>query len=252
MRLRLMNWKYAVSAAIVIVVLGTASVARAQSATDTPWSVEFGLGWDNGLTGNINSSGVGTLNNQTVVITRNSYNDVYGAGLNMRFGGGYMFNQDTEFRATFTFQSLDADYIVPMGDIGVSNLYAQYTDYQTLSLDVGVRKYGTLRPTVRAYGEALIGLGFIDKVDVTLVAPGANLSGKANDFYDQTVAFTAGANVGIMVQTAKNWSLFGQLGLRWMSGMAQIDDLANTGLGNINDKSSRWTLPFIGGIRLNF
>lgn len=29
------------------------------------------------------------LNNQAVVITRNRYEDVYGTGLHIRFGGGY-------------------------------------------------------------------------------------------------------------------------------------------------------------------
>ena len=50
------------------------------------------MGWDNGITGNINASGVGEINNQVVVVTRNTYNDVYGAGLHMKFGGGYLFD----------------------------------------------------------------------------------------------------------------------------------------------------------------
>ena len=93
---------------------------------------------------------------------------MYGTGLHLRFGGGYMFNEDTELNATFTFQSLDADFVVPMGDIGVSNLYGQYTDYQTFGLDVGVRRYMNCTPTRRSYGEGTLGLGFIDKTDVTL------------------------------------------------------------------------------------
>src|SRR4029453_1877580 len=106
----------------LFILLGTTSITRAQSnAPDRPRSAEVGIGWDNGITGNINSSGVGTINNQVVVITRNSYNDVYGAGLHLRFGGGYMLKENTEARVTFTFQSLDADYVTPMGDIGVSN-----------------------------------------------------------------------------------------------------------------------------------
>ena len=48
-------------------------------------------------------------NNQVAVVTKNSYEDVYGTGLQLRFGGGYMFKEDTELNATFTFQSLDAD-----------------------------------------------------------------------------------------------------------------------------------------------
>jgi hypothetical protein len=239
---------------IVTMLLGAASTAQAQSAAPaSPWSLDVGLGWDNGLTGQINSSGIGTINNQVVVVTNNSYDDVYGGGLHLRFGGGYLFNEATEVRATFTFQSLDADFIVPMGDIGSSNLYGQYSDYQTFGLDVGLRRYaGDTSRKIRPYGEGTIGIGFVDKTDVTLVAPGANLVGDANDFYDQTAAFTFGANAGVMVQTGARVGIYAQLGIRWVSGMSQIDDLASTGLGNINDKSSRWTLPFIVGLRFGF
>jgi opacity protein-like surface antigen len=244
---------YATVAMIVMIVAGTASAASAQSGPpEDPWSFDFGLGWDNGISGQINSSGIGTINNQVVVVTNNSYNDVYGAGLHLRFGGGYMFNQDTEARVTFTFQSLDADFVTPMGDIGTSNLYAQYTDYQTFGLDVGLRRYGGASRKFRPYGEGTIGIGFVDKTDVTLVAPGINLVGQANDFYDQTAAFSFGVNAGVLVDTGSRVGVYAQLGLRWVSGMAQIDDLASTGLGNINDKSSRWTLPFIAGIRFAF
>jgi hypothetical protein len=236
-----------------VVLLGTTSIAGAQSnAPDRPWTAEFAIGWDNGITGNINSSGIGSINNQVVVITRNSYNDVYGAGLHLRFGGGYLFKPNTEARVTFTFQSLDADYVVRMGDYGASNLYGQYTDYQTFGIDFGLRRYGDLSPKVRAYGEGTIGLGFIDKTDVTLVAPGANLVGEANDFYDQTTAFTFGVNVGLLVQTNPRMGFFGQLGVRRTSGLAEVDDLVGTGLDTINDKSQRWTLPFIGGVQFRF
>ena len=247
------TWTIAAAALTVGLCSAAGSNAHAQTAspTDMPWSVEFGLGWDNSISGNINSSAIGTINNQTTVITKNTYEAVYGTGLHLRFGGGYMLNENSEVRATFSFQSLDAD-LTPMGEIGSSNLYAQYSDYQAFSLDVGIRQYGNISPKVRGYGEALIGLGFVDKTDVTLVAPGANLTGKATDFYDQTAAFSLGANVGILVQTTDRVGFFGQLGVRRMSGMAEVDNLVGTGLETINDNSSRWTMPFIMGIRARF
>ena len=119
-------------------------------------------------------------------------------------------------------------------------------------LDVGLRRYANITPTFRAYGEGTLGLGFVDKTDLELVAPGANLTREANDVYDQTAAWTMGANIGLLVQTGGKMNFFGQLGLRYMSGMAEVDDLVGTGLDTINDKSSRWTLPFVGGIRLRF
>lgn len=238
---------------IFVSVLALATTAHAQApAGDSPWRVEVGIGWDNGLSGNINSSGIGQINNQVAVITANSYEDVYGTGLHLRFGGAYVLNHATEVIGTFTFQSLDADQVTPMGDIGVSNLYGQYTDYQTFGLDVGLRRYIDLSTTVRAYGEGTIGVGFVDKTDVALVAPAANLTRDANDFYDQTAAFAFGGNFGLLFETGGRLGFFGQMGLRWMSGMTEIDDLAATGLEDINNKSSRWTLPFLTGVRVRF
>ena len=230
------------------------SVAEAQvqpPAKDTPWSVEFAIGWDNSISGNINSSGIGTINGQSVVITKNPYEAVYGTGLHMRFGGGYLIDEITEVRATFTLQSLDAD-LTEMGEIGSSRLYGQYQDYQSFGLDVGLRRYVDLKAGLRAYGEATAGLAFIDETDVTLVAPGANMSGTATDFYDRTAAFTLGANAGLMVKMAERVDVFGQLGLRWVTGMADVDSLEDTALETINDKSARWTLPFLAGVRLRF
>ena len=237
----------------LVPVLALAPTAHAQApAGDSPWRFDFALGWDNGLSGNINSSGIGQINNQVAVVTANSYEDVYGTGLHLRFGGAYALNHATEVIGTFTFQSLDADEVVPMGDIGLSNLYGQYSDYQTFGLDVGLRRFIDLSSTVRAYGEGTIGLGFVDKTDVALVAPAVNLAGDANDFYDQTAAFAFGGNVGLLFETGGRLGFFGQFGLRWMSGMTEIDDLAATGLEDINDKSSRWTLPFLTGVRVRF
>lgn len=249
-----------ITVAATVLLLAPASAAftqtvsvDAQSAPSwSPWAFEVGIGWDNGISGNVNSSGIGQLNNQATVVTANSYEDVYGTGLHLRFGASYAFNDTTEVTGNFTFQSLDADQVTPMGDVGVSNLYGQYTDYQTLALDVGLRQYFDLSSTMRFYGEGTIGLGFVDKTDIALVAPGVNFTGQANDFYDQTSALALGANVGMLFQTGGRLGFFGQLGLRWMSGMDAVDDLEATGLDDINDKSSRWTMPFLTGVRLRF
>src|SRR5262245_342828 len=112
-----------VSILVLASILGVAPAAFAQSGPGK-FNVEFGIGWDNSISGNINSGAIGTLNNQTTVITKNTYEDVYGTGLNLRFGGGYKLSDANELRVTFTFQSLDAD-LVPMGDYGASNLYGE-------------------------------------------------------------------------------------------------------------------------------
>ncbi len=235
-------------------VFGASSTARAQQSDGSPWSVDFAIGWDNDISGNINSSGIGTINNQAVVILKNSYEDVYGTGLHLRGGVGYLIGdtKTTELRASLSFQSLDADFVTPLGDIGVSKLYAQFSDYQALTLDLGARQYYELKPKLRGYADGTIGFGFIDKIDAKLVAPGANVITAANDFYDQTVAFSVGADAGLLFERSPKMGLFVQLGLRWTSGLAEVDDLVGTGLESINDKSSRWTIPFLAGVRYRF
>jgi hypothetical protein len=239
--------------------LGAGAIAHAQTAPVAPaamdssrFSAEVGIGFDNGLAGHINASGMGNLQGVPVVITKNSYEDVYGTGLHFKFGGGYVIKPDVEARVTFTFQSLDADFLVPMGEMGNSTLYGQYDDYQSFGLDLGVRQYVAAAEKVRAYGEATLGIGFIDETDVTLVAPGQNFTGEVTDFYDQTASFAAGINVGALFELRENVGVFGQLGVRYMTGMSDVDNLAGTGLDTINDKSSRWTLPFLMGVRFQF
>jgi len=245
--------RHAVFATLTLVsLLGLSSSAQAQTSS-SPWSVDFAIGWDNDIAGSINSSAIGTLNNQSVVILKNTYEDVYGTGLHLRGGVGYQPNgTNREYRATLTFQSLDADDVVPMGDIGLSKLYAKYSDYQAFSLDLGIREYYDLRSRLQGYADGTVGLGFVDKIDAQLVAPSANLNRQANDLYDQSVAFSIGANGGLLFQQTDRLGLFVQMGLRWVSGLAEVDDLVGTGLETLNDKSSRWTVPFLVGARLKF
>jgi hypothetical protein len=235
----------------LVISIGSSATASAQVRPDHPWSGEFGIGWDNSISGNINSSAVGTINDQTVVILKNRYEDVYGTGLHLRFGGGYMVDEETEVRVTFTFQSLDAD-LVRLGDIGPNRLYAQYDDYQSLGLDVGLRRYGYPDRIVRPYAEGTIGIAFIDKTNIQLIAPEANLILDVTDFYDKTAAFTLAGNVGVMWQVADQADIFAQIGLRFVTGMAEVDQLVGTGLDTINDNSSRWTMPTVFGVRMRF
>ena len=232
-------------------VLSVTSIAHAQTTPERRWSVDFGMGWDNSISGNINSSAVGVINNQTVVILKNKYEDVYGTGLHLRFGGGYMLKENAELRLTFTLQSLDAD-LVRLGDYGASNLYGQYADYQSFGMDVGYRQYVPIKHAIRGYGEGTIGLAFVDETDVVLVAPQANLAGLATDFYDRTAAFTLGFNAGVIFEVRSQTDVFVQTGLRFVTGMSEVDAFESTSLNTMNDKSARWSMPFSAGVRFRF
>ena len=149
--------KTSLATATMVLILACSSVVHAQQS-ERPWSLDFATGWDNGISGNINGSTIGTINNQTTVVLTNQYEDVYGTGLHIRIGGGYRLNPSTEARVDVIVQSLDAELAV-LGDYGASPLYAQFSDYKSTSFDVGLRRYGRIETNVRPYVEGAIGLG---------------------------------------------------------------------------------------------
>ena len=237
--------------ATIALTLAFSSVAHAQT-NDTKWSIDVAIGWDNSISGNINSSTIGTINNQTVVVLTNQYEEVYGTGLHFRVGGGYMLNPSTEARVTLSVQALDSD-LATLGDYGASPLYGDYSDYESTSLDFGLRRYGRRADSnLRPYAEGSIGIGVINAIDVELAAPQANLTTDANNFYQQTTAFSWAVHAGLLWDVSSRLGGFAQLGLRYVSGLADVDNITGTGLDSINDDSSRWTLPFVIGVRVGF
>jgi len=249
-----MMWRGLISNVIVALgMLAGAADARAQSqAGGSPWAVDFGFGIDISVNGNVNSGAIGVLQGQAAAILPNPYGEVYGTGIQLRIGAGYALNEQSELRGMFTFQSADAD-LVRLGDLGPSSLYAQFTDYQNLSLDFGYRRYVPIEVrNLRVYGEGTIGIGFIDSIDVQLAAPQSNLVFTSTDFYDQTAAFTWGVNAGALFRLTDRIDLNGQIGLRHVSGLSEVDQLVGTGLESINDDSGRLTFPIVVGLRVRF
>lgn len=239
-----------VSTGLVLAVLGVASDARAQGGSR--FVADVGIGLDVSVNGNVNSGAIGSFMGEAAAIVPNPYGEVYGTGLYLRFGAGWMIDDESELRGVFTFQSADAD-LVRLGDLGPSSLYGQYSDYHTLSLDVGYRRYVPIRDSrFRVFGEATIGLAFIDEINVVLAAPQSNLIVDQTDFYDQTAAFTWGINAGLLFPIAERVDVTAQIGLRGVSGLAEVDQLVGTGLEDINNDSGRLTFPVVIAARFRF
>jgi Outer membrane protein beta-barrel domain len=226
--------------------------AQTQPAPASRFVVDLGVGIDVSVNGNVNSGAIGRLQGQAAAILPNPYGDVYGTGLHFKFGGGYVLNPEAELRGVFTYQSADAN-LVRLGDIGPSSLYGQYSDYKTLGLDLGYRRYVPLQNSrLRVYGEATIGAAFIDAINVVLSAPQANVVIDQTDFYDSTAAFTWGVNFGVLFPVAQKLDLNAQFGLRHVSGLSEVDQLIGTGLDDLNNDSARLTFPIVVGVRLRF
>jgi len=244
---------YRLGALLLCVGLAAATDVRAQgTSSDARWAIDVGVGIDPTINGNINSGAIGTLQGQATAILPQSYGDVYGTGTHLKFGAGYALNDASELRGTFTWQSADAN-LVRLGDIGPSTLYAQYSDYKSFGLDLGYRRYAPIDvKNARFYGEATIGMAFIDRINAQFAAPQSNLVFNSTDFYDATAAFTWGVNFGGLFRVADHVDLNAQFGLRGVSGLAEVDQFVGTGLDDTNNDTGRLTFPIVVGVRFRF
>lgn len=239
-------------AVLVGALLASMSTAGAQPAGESRFVLDLGLGLDVSVNGNVNSGAIGRLEGQAAAILPQPYGDVYGTGLHFTFGGGYVLNEQSELRAVFTYQTADAN-LVRLGDIGPSSLYGQYSDYKSLALDFGYRRYIPLSDTkIRVYGEATLGAAFIDDINILLSAPQANIVVEQTDFFDATAAFAWQISVGVLMPAANKVDVSAQMGLRRVTGLSDVDQLIGTGLEGINDDSARLTVPIVVGVRFRF
>ena len=228
------------------------SLAPEAGAQASPWSAEASLGWDIGLSGDFLAAGIGTLNGVPLVFQSQPFDDVYGNGVLLQFSGGYRVDDINEVRAQVSYQKVGAD-VVNLGTAGTFDLVGTFDDYQAWSIEAAGRHY--FAPSTerwRSYAGATIGVSIISEIDGVLASGQAGLERYVTDLYDGTAALTLGVNGGVLYMLNDRFDLNGQLGFRYNSGLSAIDALAGTGLEDVNEKSSRWTMPLTLGIRMKF
>ena len=242
------GWLPALALSVFVMTTATASAQTSQSS----WNAEVSVGWDVNVSGAFLAAGIGTLEGQATVINSQSFGDVYGTGVQWMFSGGYMIDEINEVRGQLSVQRAGSD-IVDLGTANGTQLLATFDDYKAWTIEGTYRHYFATRDVkLRPYGGGSIGVAIIDEIDAVFAAPQAGITRLATDFYDGTAAFSFGVNGGVLYGLTRRLDLNAQMGLRFNSGLSHIDSLVGTGLDNINDKSSRWTLPISVGIRVNF
>jgi hypothetical protein len=100
---------------------------------------------------------------------------------------------------------------------------------------VGINRYGDIRGTF---------------VDVPMEAtPG--LAAQDGKFFEKSWAFSLGPTGGLLIGLGP-FEVMAEMQLRYMGGLSDVDWLVTEGLRDINDESSRWSLPVQLGARIRF
>jgi hypothetical protein len=234
-----------------VVLAATVSAAAAQGGPDARWSVSFGAGTAPTINGVYHEGGTGTVLGLGTQVEERDWKDIYNSGFTMRIDVGYSVTPPLEVFGSFRYLRQDAEEL-SVGNVAGLDLRASFSDYRDWGLEGGVRWHFAPESGVNPYVAAAVGIRRVDAMPATFRVPAAGVVLPDTPFYDDSVVPTFGGDVGVQFAVAPRVRLGVEAGLRWTGGLSDLEGLAGTGLENLNDSSSRWTLPVLGTVSFRF
>ena len=213
-------------------------------------------GWDNQFTGNMIKDASGsTTTGVPINLNETTYDDVYGRMGMFKLGAGYRLSPRSEATFNFVYSNSGAE-TVNIGSAGAAAtpLFVAFDDISYWGLEGGQRFFFT-RVRFTPYVGYLVGLNRYgdtrgEFVDVPLsVTPG--LAAQDGKFFEKSWALSLGPTGGFLIGVGPFEVMF-ELQLRYMGGLSDVDWLVEEGLRDINDESSRWSIPAQFGARIRF
>jgi len=234
-----------------------AAAGAAVSTLDHRFTIGFQWGPDNSFSGDVIKAASGqTLSGIPVNMQDTSYDDVFGRMNLFKVGIGWRTTARSEFLFNFRFGRSNAD-LVQIGTVGstvTAPLNVQFSDYKYWGVEGGQRMYFT-RARFTPFVGYLVGAIRYDDITSNFVdispslTPG--LAAQDGKFFEKSWALTVGPTGGFLVGLGPIEAL-AEVQLQYQGKLSDVDWLVEEGLRNINDDSSRWSLPITFGARVRF
>ena len=204
-------------------------------------------GWDNQFSGNViqGSTGV-TARGVPINMTETTYDEVYGRMDLLKIGLGYRISPRTEGVFNFVYSKSGSETAqVGTASAAAVPLFVDFEDYSYWGLEGGQRFFFT-RVRFTPFVGYLVGLNRYGDIRGTFVnvppevTPG--LAAQDGKFFEKSWALSLGPTGGFLVGLGPiEFMLEAQF--RYMGGLSDVDWLVEEGLKDINDESSRWSIP---------
>lgn len=217
-------------------------------------SVEWGP--DNAFSGKIIKEATGqTTGGVPIRLNETTYDDTYGRL--SQFKVGFIVRTASRAEAVVNFiYSQSGSETVDVGTVSEANLPVpvNFSSLDYWGIEGGQRFFFS-RAIVQPFGGYLVGANRYD--DVTAVFEGREsnllpgLAAQDGKVFEKSWAFSAGPTGGVLVDLGRV-ALMAELQFRYMGGLSDVDWLVEEGLRDINDESSRWSLPLSFGFRFKF
>jgi hypothetical protein len=231
--------------------LAVVSSAAAQTPGEGRWSLTVGAGTVPSVSGIYHEGGSGSVLGLPTQVAERDWSDIYGGGFGMTLGLGYGVSEQLELTGTFRFTRQDAE-LLSVGTVAGLDLQSQFSNYRDWGLEGGFRWHFAPQATVNPYWGLAAGFRRVDVMPATFSVPAAGVVLDDVPFYQESTVGTFGGDLGVQFAVAPRIRLGIEAGLRWSGNLSDIEGLSGTGLENLNDSSSRWTLPVLGTVSFRF
>ena len=132
-------------------------------------------------------------------------------------------------------------------------VYGRFSAYKSYSAEFGYRYFFMEPGSARPFVAARIGASRTDAINASFDIPDASISIPDARFTKKTWSASGGLDVGVIVPVGKTFSFTAQAGVRYVDKLDGNDaDIGPLGLGSINDKGQRVSVPMSVAARWDF
>jgi hypothetical protein len=240
----------AIVIAAVLLALPGAAVAQEQGVRGR-WSLTFSGGAAFPAGGDFHEGGSGTVLGLPTTVGARSNSDVYDPAAGWRAGISYGMSRNVELFGDFTWKRAGSKEL-SVGDVASLDLRASFDDYTSYGMDGGVRYHFSPDQRVNPYVAGVAGFRRVDEIRGTFSVPAAGVTLRDTPFFDDSTVPVFGGDLGVLFAVTDRFGLGVEGGLRYHTDLEQVEGLAGTGLENLNDAGSGWSVPISGVVRINF
>lgn len=214
------------------------------------WSIAFQGGTDLELGGNVHEGGSGSVLTLPTSVEARSFADVYDPGFRGQLSLGYGVAPRGELFLRGSYYKMKSKTL-QVGTVAGLTLNADFAEYEEWGAELGYRFY-LGDDAFKPYVAPVAGLRFISELPSTFSVPAAGVVLSDVPFYDKSTVGVFGADLGFSYDVSPSVALGIEAGVRYQTGLSELEGLAGTGLEPINDTGSRWSLPIVATVALRF
>jgi hypothetical protein len=236
--------------AAMLLAAPTAVVAQ-EAGVQGRWSLMFTGGAAVPTGGEFHEGGSGTVLGLPTSVDAKKSGDIFDPGIGWRAGIGYGVSRNVELFGDFAWHRADASEL-SVGTVASLDLRAAFGNYTSYGLDGGMRYHFVPGARVAPYLSALAGFRRVDAIPGTFSVPAADVTLRDTPFFDDSTVPVFGGDLGVLFGVSPRVSLGVEAGVRYHTDLSEIEGLAGSGLENLNDAGSRWSVPISGVVRFGF